>query len=225
MTFHFYWEPRPGSPGFATMQDQIWPTLRHEKESHLESHKWQNQDENTLQIKINHSFLADDYVIRLKANNEQQDDGAGILPQEAQFPIDQVYFIYTRCPCPSPPTQDWASLSRTTFDNLDSKFQKNFSKSEFHGHALGVTNHLSLDNLGVKCSPIEIKSSDKSHPRLPDSYVIHVTVVHENVVIGEADKDNPTCSPYSIYVVGQPKWFCSPMIVMLWSLGWITGIS
>ena len=62
-------------------------------------------------------------------------------------------------------------------DNLDSKFQKNFSKSEFHGCALGVTNHLSLDNLGVKCSPIEIKSSDKSHPRLPDSYVIHVTVV------------------------------------------------
>ena len=80
--------------------------------------------------------------------------------------------------------------------NLDSTFQKNFSKSEFHGR---VTNRLSLDNLGVKCPPIEIKSSDKSHPRLPDSYVIHVTVVQENVVIGEADKDNPTCSPYSIY--------------------------
>ena len=44
--------------------------------------------------------------VRLKATNEQQDDGAGILHQVAQFPIDQVYFIYTRRPCPSPPTQD-----------------------------------------------------------------------------------------------------------------------
>ena len=42
----------------------------------------------------------------LKATNEQQDDGAGILHQVAQFPIDQVYFIFTRHPCPSPPTQD-----------------------------------------------------------------------------------------------------------------------
>ena len=83
-------------------------------------------------------------------------------------------------------------------DNLDSTFQKNFSKKEFHGRVLGVTNHLSLDNLGVKCPPIEIKSSDKSHPRLPDSYVIHGTVVQENVVTEEADKDNPTCSPYSM---------------------------
>ena len=44
--------------------------------------------------------------VRLKATNERQDDGAGILHQVAQFPIDQVYFIYTRRPCPSPPTQD-----------------------------------------------------------------------------------------------------------------------
>ena len=50
------------------MQDQIWPALTHEKESHLESHKRQNQDKNTLQIKINHSFLADDDAIRLAQN-------------------------------------------------------------------------------------------------------------------------------------------------------------
>ena len=30
----------------------------------------------------------------LKATNEWQDDGAGILHQVAQFHIDQVYFIY-----------------------------------------------------------------------------------------------------------------------------------
>ena len=42
---------------------------------------------------------------RLKATNERQDDGAGMLHQVAQFPIDQVYFIYTRPPCPSPATQ------------------------------------------------------------------------------------------------------------------------
>ena len=42
----------------------------------------------------------------LKATNELQDDGAGILHQVAQFPIGQVYFIYTRRPCPSPPMQD-----------------------------------------------------------------------------------------------------------------------
>ena len=35
---------------------------------------------------------------RLKVTNEQQDDGAGILHQVAQFPIDQVYFIYARHP-------------------------------------------------------------------------------------------------------------------------------
>ena len=32
--------------------------------------------------------------VRLKATNERQDDGAGILHQVAQFPIDQVYLIY-----------------------------------------------------------------------------------------------------------------------------------
>ena len=30
----------------------------------------------------------------LKATNEQQDDGAGILHQVAQFPIDQVFFEF-----------------------------------------------------------------------------------------------------------------------------------
>ena len=50
----------------------------------------------------------------LKATNKQQNDGIGILHQVAQFPIDQVYFvyiyiyiyIYTRHPCPSLPMQD-----------------------------------------------------------------------------------------------------------------------
>ena len=45
------------------------------------------------------------YPTCLKVTNEQQDDGAGILHQVAQFPVDQVY-LYTRCPCPSPPMQD-----------------------------------------------------------------------------------------------------------------------
>ena len=35
----------------------------------------------------------------LKATNERQDYGAGILRQEAQFPIDQVYLIY-KAPMP-----------------------------------------------------------------------------------------------------------------------------
>ena len=47
-----------------------------------------------------------DWFKGLNAINEQQDDGAGILHQVAHFPIDQVHFIYTRCPCPSPPMQD-----------------------------------------------------------------------------------------------------------------------
>ena len=38
-------------------------------------------------------------VPRLKATNERQDDGAGILHQVAQFPIDQVYLIY-KAPMP-----------------------------------------------------------------------------------------------------------------------------
>ena len=41
----------------------------------------------------------------LKAPIEQQDDGAGMLHQVAQFPIDQVC-LYTRFLCPSPPMQD-----------------------------------------------------------------------------------------------------------------------
>ena len=35
----------------------------------------------------------------LKATNERQDYGAGILHQVAQFPIDQVYLIY-KAPMP-----------------------------------------------------------------------------------------------------------------------------
>ena len=35
----------------------------------------------------------------IKATNERQDYGAGILHQEAQFPIDQVYLIY-KAPMP-----------------------------------------------------------------------------------------------------------------------------
>ena len=46
------------------------------------------------------------FLHRLKATNEQQDNGAGILNQVAQFPIDQVYFIYARRPCLSLPMQD-----------------------------------------------------------------------------------------------------------------------
>ena len=46
------------------------------------------------------------FKIELKAINERQDDGAGILHQVAQFPIDPQYSIYTRHPCPPPPTQD-----------------------------------------------------------------------------------------------------------------------
>ena len=38
----------------------------------------------------------------LKATNERQDDGAGILHQAAQFPIDK-YTLYTRRPCPPHP--------------------------------------------------------------------------------------------------------------------------
>ena len=43
--------------------------------------------------------------LRLKATNEWQDDGAGMLHIVTHFPIDQVYFAYGRRPCPSPPMQ------------------------------------------------------------------------------------------------------------------------
>ena len=53
-----------------------------------------------------HECLKKLFLVKsLKATNEQQNDGAGILHQWAQIPIDQVY-LYTRCPCPSLPTQD-----------------------------------------------------------------------------------------------------------------------
>ena len=57
-------------------------------------------------------------------------------------------------------------------DNIDSKAQGNFSLDEFHGYALSVTNHLSNENHGVKRVSIKIDNSDKSTPKLPDSYLI-----------------------------------------------------
>ena len=41
----------------------------------------------------------------LKATNKWQDNGTDILHLVAQHPINQIY-LYTRCPCPSTPTQD-----------------------------------------------------------------------------------------------------------------------
>ena len=41
------------------------------------------------------AYLPEFVAKGLKATNERQDDGAGILHQVALFPIDQVYFIYT----------------------------------------------------------------------------------------------------------------------------------
>ena len=52
----------------------------------------------------------------LKATNEQQDDGASILHQVLQFPIDQVYLIY-KAPMPLSiharprETRYWASFN------------------------------------------------------------------------------------------------------------------
>ena len=42
----------------------------------------------------------------LKATNEQQDDGTGILHQVTQCPIDQVYFIY-KVPMQDPERKYW----------------------------------------------------------------------------------------------------------------------
>lgn len=44
-------------------------------------------------------------------------------------------------------------------DNLDSHRQGNFSQDKFHGTAIIVTNHLSWDNLGVKCPSIRLDPS------------------------------------------------------------------
>ena len=44
-------------------------------------------------------FLSLRLRMTLKTTNERQDYGAGILHQEAQFPIDQVYLIY-KAPMP-----------------------------------------------------------------------------------------------------------------------------
>lgn len=61
-------------------------------------------------------------------------------------------------------------------DNIDSKAKGNFSLDEFHGYALSVTNHLSHKNPGVKRTPIKLDPSDKSTPKLPDSYMIQPPV-------------------------------------------------
>ena len=51
-------------------------------------------------VAIYHTFKG------LKATNEREDDGTGILHQVAQHPMDQVYG-YTRRPCPSRPRKTW----------------------------------------------------------------------------------------------------------------------
>jgi hypothetical protein len=61
-------------------------------------------------------------------------------------------------------------------DNIDSKAKGNFSLDEFHGYALSVTNHLSHKNPGVKRNPLKLDPSDKSTPKLPDSYMIQPPV-------------------------------------------------
>ena len=56
-----------------------------------------------MYVKANHaireSLAMYEFCYRLKATNEWQDDGEGILHQVAQFPIDQVYLIY-KAPMP-----------------------------------------------------------------------------------------------------------------------------
>ena len=60
-------------------------------------------------------------------------------------------------------------------DNLDGSATGNYSMDEFHGYALSVTNHLS-HNLGQKRTPIKLDPTDKSTPKLSDSYVIQSSV-------------------------------------------------
>ena len=74
-------------------------------------------------------------------------------------------------------------------DNLDSHNKGNFSQDEFHGTALSATNHLSLDNHGVKRDSIQLDFSDTSVPQLPDSYAIKHTVELGN---------NPVFAPKTI---------------------------
>ncbi len=57
-------------------------------------------------------------------------------------------------------------------DNVDSHAKGNFSQDEFHGTALSATNHLSWENQGDKPEPIEWDLSDKSVPKLLESYSI-----------------------------------------------------
>ena len=66
----------------------------------------------------------------------------------------------------------------TTHDvgNLDGSDKGNYSMDEFHGYALSVTNYLSHDNLGQKPAPVKLDPTDKSMPKLPDSYMIQPSV-------------------------------------------------
>jgi hypothetical protein len=57
-------------------------------------------------------------------------------------------------------------------DNLDSNNQGNFSRDEFHGTAISVTNHLSWDNKGVQRPSIQLDPTDTSVPQLPESYSV-----------------------------------------------------
>ena len=55
-------------------------------------------------------------------------------------------------------------------DNLDHRKTSNLSNKEFHGTAITMTNHLSVENMGVGRDPIVIDHSDTSKPQLPDEY-------------------------------------------------------
>ena len=57
-------------------------------------------------------------------------------------------------------------------DNLESNNQGNFSRDEFHGTAISVTNHLSWDNQGVQLPSIQLYPTDISVPHLPESYAV-----------------------------------------------------
>ena len=57
-------------------------------------------------------------------------------------------------------------------DNLESNNQGNFSRDEFHGTAISVTNHLSWDNQGVQLPSIQLYPTDITVPHLPESYAV-----------------------------------------------------
>ena len=57
-------------------------------------------------------------------------------------------------------------------DNLDSNKTGNLSRGDFHGTCITATNHISNENSGVLRPAITLDHSDKSKPKLPDSYVV-----------------------------------------------------